>query len=159
MRVLAVCGVQRIVRESAPGALRRDEREGLAWTEEIQRLPDVGGSCREVRPDCDDDHRRPAMVTPEVAHHLQRVAHEASLARVDLEPLPRDLVGGAEEHRVADGKRRGIEPLSLPRGLQVDAAAAGLRGSWGRCQQNEGDRCATKHWQGTRRYRVTRRRR
>jgi hypothetical protein len=29
----------------------------------------------------------------------------------------------------------------------VDAAAAGLRGTWGRCQQDEGDRCATKHGQ------------
>ena len=89
-----------------------------------ERLLDLAWCRREVRPDRDHDHGRPAMVAPQMAQHLQRVAHEAPLARVDLEALARHLMRGAEQHRVPDRDRRGIEALGDARGVQVDPDAA-----------------------------------
>jgi hypothetical protein len=50
------------------------------------------------------------------------VAHEAALARVDLEALTGNLVRGAEQDRVADGQRRRVRARAR---LKVDPDAAG----------------------------------
>jgi hypothetical protein len=57
-----------------------------------------------------------------VAQDRERVAHEAALARVDLEALARNLVRGAEQDRVADREGRWVGARAR---LKVDPEAAG----------------------------------
>jgi hypothetical protein len=121
-RVAAVQRPCRRVGERRAGAPWCDERKRLAGTGQAQRAVELVGGGRHVRADRDDDQRRVAVVAAQVAQDRERVAHEAALARVDLEALTGNLVRGAEQDRVADGQRRRVRARAR---LKVDPDAAG----------------------------------